>query len=737
MVGEVKKPGTYKKVKVISGVVGQGGGIFQTDALGQPISVAYGQEYNTGAGNMEVSANTQLAPISTYSPVEQKSGLEGLSQKIRNQLGIANLKKSRSGGSFDLTNELKIGALASYDIAVSSILGIKQLPQTAKAIFKNPMILKEIPGQIQRSAEEFGRTLKTSPTEAIARVGTEILLLKGSSKAIKVFEKLSETQLTKLSLKYVGKAKTGDELLIKTASGKNVKLKIVKSTPKETFLNQVTKAGKEINAISSQADKLLTRFFNRSRIIRKPIPNEETLSKAIKTQLKKFDTGRLNYKQIIKLNRDIIKTGRKGLLERSFFADPNLRVRPSRLGVLQKEKPLKFIDYLTEDITFRRNKPQVLFFENIKIQKFPAKIQKGIDKIITSKAARSLKETRLRQFINKNRNEIINFQLKKSGKFKPLGFLTRESEISLSPKDLIKRVKKIGVTIAKGRKVDIIQAKPYKASMQVNNLFKKLNSRKITIPEVRKLDKLLKKETGFNYGISNYLSSYGKNLRRYVNLKPISLSLLSKLSRGVQSKVKSLPGKSVYTVSKSYKPSYIKTPKKSSYYSTPTSRTSRTPGKPYKPTIRPPARPPIKPPIRPPKILPPGAILFNQPLKNKKNKGKYDGYFIYEKRAGKFARLNKIPLSYSDAKDNLAYRVDNKLSRTMRLVKVTGLKSLGNIPRNIKGYYSATKKQLRESIIRKGKGIKTPNQFIEKNPYILNRRGERQQLSLNKKIKRR
>jgi len=93
-------------------------------------------------------------------------------------------------------------------------------------------------------------------------------------------------------------------------------------------------------------------------------------------------------------------------------------------------------------------------------------------------------------------------------------------------------------------------------------------------------------------------------------------------------------------------------------------------------------------------------------------------------------KLNPRPLSISDAKDYLAYRVDNGLSRTAWFEPVGKTKKIFRVPKNMKGYYYKIKYKLRPYKIRVGKRRKLVNGFIEKRKYILDTSGEKRSIKL-------
>jgi len=365
--------------------------------------------------------------------------------------------------------------------------------------------ISTLPKEIQRSLEAEGKTAKLNPSQTAGRlvglVGTTALLTKGLSKV----GKLSGSLRARVSPKFVGTAKKGGILKL-NLGGKKVNIKIAgklggKYLPKETLAAQIKLAGKKIPAVvSAQADKLVN-IIKRQRIIRKPFPNEAKFSKETKRLLKKFDLKKISSNQILRLDNLIKRQGGKGILERSFFADPRGRLRPSRIG---HEKEASLLDYFSGEVRYKTQKPQVLLFGDVKVQKLPNYLKEIGKKLKSNKVLTNLEA-----------NKLLKFQLKKSGKFKPIGFLSGEPEITLAPGEIIKRIKKVGVTIINKKRVPIIQTKVVKASDKLKSLLKKSNLGKLSVKELNTLKKMLKKETGF----SSKLSDSAKKLKKYFPLK--------------------------------------------------------------------------------------------------------------------------------------------------------------------------------------------------------------------------
>jgi hypothetical protein len=106
-------------------------------------------------------------------------------------------------------------------------------------------------------------------------------------------------------------------------------------------------------------------------------------------------------------------------------------------------------------------------------------------------------------------------------------------------------------------------------------------------------------------------------------------------------------------------------------------------------------------------------------------------YSILEKRGKKFYKLSGN-LTFKDAKDRMAYRLDNKISRTAKIVPSGKSNLISLISKNERGYYSKNKKKFREFKIKRGQRKYTPLRFIEKRKYLLDKPGEKRQIRLNR-----
>lgn len=144
----------------------------------------------------------------------------------------------------------------------------------------------------------------------------------------------------------------------------------------------------------------------------------------------------------------------------------------------------------------------------------------------------------------------------------------------------------------------------------------------------------------------------------------------------------------------------------------------------YTPTTKyPPRVPPRTPPTKKPPVL-----KIPSGFKKKNLLQKTQGYYVVVKRQGKFRKLHADPLILKDAKDYLAYTIDNKLSRTAFYIPIGQIKKAVAIPPRMRGYFSKTSKKLRPYRIRMGKKKAIINGYIEKSRFIGDTKEEQREL---------
>jgi len=641
--------------------------------------------------------------------------------RLRNEkLKLFEKAKNRELNLFELkrinTIDKKLAERGFAQSFISAGIGVLLLPELIAEIREDPkQFITSIPTKIKEGIIKGVKIAAISPTEAVARIGAEVVLLKGFGKGFKVIGKLKGKGIAKVSGK------------LKKVKGKKIIIdKIGKATTLEIITKPATKIGVPIKkqaeligkklpiVTSAQADRLLT-FVKRKRIIRKPIPNEAKLKKRTKKLLNKFDVGKISNKEFIELETSInLETG-NSLLERSFFVSPEATIRTRRLGI-QKEASL--LDILTGKFTFRTQKPQVLIFKDIKVAKFPkTKIFKSIKNKLKQKGKPNLTK--------KEAEALLKFQLKPTGRFKPIGALSREPELTLAPNEIIKKVKTLAKFEFDGRIIPIVEAKVVRATKKTSKLIRKAKTGKATRKDLRQLRKNLKKETGFkNPTVSR--RKLGKPLVRPSRLIGVAKPRIRpRISPKPSIRPRPKPTKRI-----SPKPSIRPRPKPTKRIS-PKPPTRPKPKPPTRPSARP--RPPIKPIAK--EIIPITPTIKRKKKKPKRKEAKsYDVFARPLKKKGakkkpKLIKINKRPLSKTDATKLGSAIVDTSLSRTFKL-KPSTMK-----PKKPTFKVKApSMKKFRTFKQVKGVKRKLKHTFIEKSKHLLDTKSEKRGITLKRRI---
>jgi len=671
------------------------------------------------------SENKNRVFIGEVQPVKRETGL------IKSKLQELNeLRKIKSTSSIrnkqrNLINELSLLGLTVGATVVGGVGAIIALPKTLVNVAMNPAQLKGVPMAIKTSGEEFAQLIRISPTEAFGKILGEIVFLKGSGSTYKVVGKVGGSAANKLNpfLKRV----RNNKIKIKTMQGRTtLQVGVIgKGTP---LSKQVRLAGKKVDvAVSAQADRLvnlMNNFKGKSKLVRKPIPGEATLTKKTKNLLKGFDDGVLSEKNIKVLNQRVLDETGKTLLERSTFLDPAGKVRFTRLG---KDAPdAKLIDILSGDFTFRTPKPQILVFTDAKIQKLPSYLDD------VAKALKSGKKLTATQ-----RARLVRWQIKPSGKFKPIGDVKykggKELEITIAPGELIRRRKKLGTALIDGKRVEIIQAEIFKPTGKLKTAIAKAKKGLLTKKQQSTLQKAIQKKTGIRTS-SIRRSPVGKaKLRVSVRVPRVKAVGSNRLTGKRTTKRKTTKRKQVKRTTAKRTPTKRTPTKRKTTKRKPTKRKSvkrkPTPRKTAKrtttkrtPTRRSPRSPPKK--VSKPTPVPKLPEKFTR----KKLSKSQPTYYVITKKRGKMVKLNPKPLTKRDARDFLAYSIDNNLTKSAWFIPLGKAKSVVRPPKKIQGYYSKVNKKLRPYKIRYGKKKQMIDGYIEKRKYFVDTRGERKQL---------
>jgi len=476
------------------------------------------------------------------------------------------------------------------------------------------------------------------------------------------------------------------------------------ASSKMPFEKQIERySNKEVTAVNTAADQL-TSWISRKKLIRKPIPGEEKFPDRIKAILKKLDSGKkLSLKEIVDSSIYLKNNVAPNItiLERSLYAAPDSGFRKSRLKISSREKTPTLRDIIEGNFTFKKNKPQVLIFENAKIANSPKRIQKIANKIA---------KNGINSVTEKELAEIISWQMKPSSKFKaggsPIYEGGQELEITAYG-SYVKRLKKVGSKYIDGTKVTFVTAQLWKPPKNVRLKIEKAQDGKLSDVAVKNLEKLLSKKINTKVRIETPKNR--ANVRGRIGDVPILrirgnlvYVLPKRRSRGRDKReVKNGRGSRRSSVKSSRKSSAIGSRRSSVKSSRRSSAQS-----------------------------PPKLDRFTQKTLAKSQ----PTYYVVEKVRGKLKKLYPKPLTLRDARDYAVYSIDNNLSKTAFFVPLGKSKKVVKTPKRISGYYSKNVRKVRPYRIRLGKRKRLVNGFIEKRKYFQDTSGEKRQLKKARKL---
>ena len=642
-------------------------------------------------------------------------------------------------------NYKNVGKVLGYAMAASVLnLGIGGY-DLANAMRRNPLgTLKSLPGNLARGILNDSKRFIRDPLGSLT-VASEYAAMGG---ALKVVGKGARATLRGLSK--VGGTITGD-LVTETVGGFNIKkagLTLKKQTVasgSRSLARQTEVAGKRVTAVTAQANQLVS-LIRRNKIIRKPITGEASFPASIKRLLKKFDAGeRLSTKEFARTNMWLRRNVAPNitLLERSLYLDPAKGLRVSRLGI-EAERTAGLRDIIRGNFKLFRNpnKPQVLIFENAQVARFPKALRTIERKLKTGKTLTTA-ET----------NKLIRWQVQTgSGKFKPIGSTIyaggRELEVTLAPGEMIKRIKKVGFTYIKGKKVTFVTAEVYKPGAAILKKIRLAQIGKLSRSALERLENFLSRKLGRKIRIETP-TRIGKNLKRDARaLRRMDPSIpvlrvrgpgLFVLSRGRFGGA-TLGRRAFGVRSTSGRVVRRTTSGRTARPGRPTPRIPRRPNRPGRLRVhgrpRIPVRPtrpgrPGRPGSPPPKI--PFRIKLNE-FKTQRLSSAIPTFYVVEKVRGKFKKLYPKPLTLKDARDYAVYSIDNRLSKTAFFVPLGKAKRVVRPPRQIQNYASRNSFKVRPYRIRFGKKRKLVNGFIEKRRFFQDTIGERRALRVARKI---
>lgn len=699
----------------------------------------------------ESQTSKQTVSSSVVAMANEPQGFENIIYQLERDISRLQTKQMR-GEKLTFEENLKNVGLGIAEEVIYGIYGFTQVPKLAKRLVKNPVqTSKDIGQSVLDSAEEFGQEIKFNPSLTTGKVLGSVLFLKGSAEAGKLASDISSNVATRLSPKFKpiilteadkkiiqdvpSTLKTTDIIKEYDLPGRQVlDIPIQESLPRMSLSIQAEMAGTVQNLVSGARD-LFGTIRNRQRVISKPLGNEEVLTSKTRELLRQFDEGTLPSSKIPELNKRVIEeTGSKGLLERSFFADPLGRLRPSRLGLVEADSAT-FLDYLAEDITFRKSKPQAILLEQETISKFPSSL-KDIEK--------SLKEGKPLTVSQQDR--LLIFELERGGGFKPIGFESLEAETTAFG-GFLKREQTSALTLIKGtqpiaKRVPIIRASLVQPSKEIEVLLNKQVSRGLSEAETIKLERLLQKETGFDYSPQKKYVDLDKAYTKIIEsfqastMKSIEYSF-NAIIKASSSPPRGYDSKPVYSTSAS--PTSKIDSSISALSLEPISTNILSPSPQYKSkTSGRTSSPPVSN-IYPEIVLEPPVIpeprMRQRKTKQASSLGAGYNVFVKAVKTNKFVRVNNYPLTKERAKDIGTYFVRETLARTFN-IRPSGNPAQADyqflyVPI---GLFKATSGKLREFKIRNRSIIETPEQFIEKAVFSLDTEAEKRQLREFRKL---
>ena len=662
--------------------------------------------------------------------------------------------------------------------------------------------VKEIPSSVVDSLSKFGALARSNPEQAIAVIGVEIgseiledllkvglarlpfttSILKTFRKAINIVDNLNP-RIVRIVDNAIDLTGLGGRKV--KALTKNLKLAVggVKEGS-ESLAEATARGGKKTVAVSAQAMQLVG-LIKRQKVIRKPIPFQDQLSKKLRDTLKIFDKGKLTVNEILQLNVDIRKETAKlfkgvgqvkgvDLLERSSFFDPDKLLRKSRLGTPDERTARgTLLDLFTGKATLfsKKSKPQILILEDFveslpKIKEF-ATIRAKLKRSIVKGVDPNLTKLELAK--------LSRWQVTPSGKLKPIGSTTfsggMEREVTIAPGEAIRRVRKIATLKIGNQRIPIIAVKIVKGKAKVT-IVKRIQD---LINKIKKLE-LLKKKAKTQKSklaielkikkeklrLSNMeakikdadIKNFFKDVRRRTSptkkkavitrgsVTQATVRTARRTVRPVKRKTtKRVTRKPVKRITSKRKPTARKPVKRAITKRKPTPRkpvkrtTPRTPNKRTTPSKRPTPRGTPKTTPKKKKIIIPNNKKFSKRTLAKST----PVYYILVKRKGKLVKLTQFPLTISDARDYLAYRIDNTLVRSAWFKPIGKAKKVVSLPKDMRGYFSKTNRKLRPYKIKFGYKKEILNGYIERSKYSLDTAREQAQLRTSKRkvVKRR
>ena len=620
-------------------------------------------------------------------------------------------------------------ALGVSSAVISNVAGIVQLPKTAKKLIdeikedpkKNIVgIGKRIPNVLRKEKVEFIDLYRVSPTEAVGNIAGQLVFFAGTGKVLKVVGKLGKIPAKAVRTALKGKKGTkikligtqgivGDKIITKIifAKGKRqiggaIGVSVVKG--KKVFTQVVGKVGK--------VGKIRKKFIEKAVFVGREISISKSQRFKLTSQLKKIQKFRKltktekqlftrlrGKKKTIRLSRDLegilqVGVGKIAQAPGTKLLRTTIRFPTGQLKKIQA-KGLKIKDFVSFSTVFTRKDLSLIIGKTLTKKKNIVEFI-GLIKGTSPKTFKSFSVGKQKLF-SRALKDVVGVATATT---------TRSRTIipKLSPKAKSLIIRSTGITIAKVR---VIPRPIVKKQIQV--LTRKTKQVSIQRVKIKTQQKQLTKQRGaiatkqkqlVKQKVTQKTKQKQKQLTRQKQSAKQKQKQLTKQRQKLLQKQKQLTKQRQKLITK-----FIKVPP-----------------------------PRLK--VIIPKAKVPVGLIKRRKKRRKRIKVKpviKQGYNVFGKHKRKFIRLNKVPLSKSQALDRGAFAIDKSTGATYKIVPVGKVKRLGKLTKGEAGHFSRTKKKYRSFRIKKGKKITLKNKYIEKRgkPRI-DTRGEVKGLSLAK-----
>lgn len=385
------------------------------------------------------------------------SGISSEIEEIKKGFAEAPLPESfkRAGETAIITGSrfgqsFLLGSLGTIKSLTTPVKTTKEAVSGVKQIITSPLTFgRELVTQFK--ADPFGLTGQVAGEFAITKG-----ILKGAGKGVKLAKRVSLRVSPKFSPIKEGAISLADDLTIKVVKPGRI--------PTEPVPTQVGLAGQKVTAVSASKD-----IFGRI------IPKKEII------------VGKFKGAEKI------------GTFERSIFFDPQSRVRVSRLQVGSPQRAASLKEILKGEFQLTSPKKSIVVLADTPVQQFPKSLSGVVEKL-----------KRGSQLTPEETIKLRKFQTTPSGKVKPLGFVSVESEVTLAPGEILKKGAKLGTTEIGGEPISIFAGEIGTATKETTMLLKVGREGLLTSTEQLKLTKSLVSETGFSIG--EVSSGFGREL---------------------------------------------------------------------------------------------------------------------------------------------------------------------------------------------------------------------------------